>query len=79
MLTRNDATVENALDLVEIARGLGVRHIGFKDVGAEAPMLSRLTAAIRAAGATHGWKSWRPRARLNCARSRLVATSASIC
>ena len=34
MLTRNDATVENALDLVEIARELGLRHIGFKDIGA---------------------------------------------
>jgi hypothetical protein len=52
MLTRNDATVENALDLVEIARELGLRHIGFKDVGAGAPMLKRLTAAIRAAGAS---------------------------
>ncbi len=35
MLTRNDATVENALDLVEVARPLGLKHIGFKDVGAE--------------------------------------------
>jgi hypothetical protein len=52
MLTRNDATVENALDLVEIARELGLSHIGFKDIGAEAPMLGRLTAAIRAAGAS---------------------------
>ena len=52
MLTRNDATVENALDLVEVARSLGLRHIGFKDVGAEAPMLARLAAAIRAAGAS---------------------------
>ena len=52
MLTRNDATVENALDLVEIARELGLSHIGFKDVGAEAAVLRRLTAAIRAAGAT---------------------------
>jgi hypothetical protein len=52
MLTRNDATVENALDLVEIAHGLRVRHIGFKDVGAGAAMLGRLTAAIRAAGAS---------------------------
>jgi hypothetical protein len=51
MLTRNDATVENALDLVEIARELGLRHIGFKDIGAEASMLRRLTTAIRAAGA----------------------------
>jgi hypothetical protein len=52
MLTRNDATVENALDLVEVARELGLRHIGFKDVGAEGPMLTRLAAAIRAAGAS---------------------------
>ena len=52
MLTRNDATVENALDLVEVARSLGLRHIGFKDVGVEAAMLTRLAAAIRAAGAS---------------------------
>ena len=52
MLTRHDATVDNALDLVEIARGLGLRDIGFKDVGAGAPMLKRLTAAIREAGAS---------------------------
>jgi hypothetical protein len=52
MLTHNDATVENALDLIEIARPLGLKHIGFKDVGADAPMLRRLTAAIRKAGAS---------------------------
>jgi hypothetical protein len=52
MLTRNDATVGNALDLVEIARELGLRHIGFKDAGADAPMLRRLTQAIRSAGAS---------------------------
>ena len=52
MLTRNDATVENALDLVEVARPLGVKHIGFKDVGADSGLLRRLTAAIRAAGAS---------------------------
>ncbi len=51
MLTRNDATVENALDLVEVARPLALRHIGFKDVGAEPSALRRLTAAIREAGA----------------------------
>jgi hypothetical protein len=54
MLTRNDATVENALELVEIARLLGLKHIGFKDVGAEASMLKKLTGAIHAAGA----KAW---------------------
>jgi hypothetical protein len=52
MLTRHDVTVENALDLVEIARPLKLKHIGFKDVGADAATLRRLTAAIREAGAT---------------------------
>src|SRR5271165_1202467 len=51
MLTRNDATVGNALELVEAARPLGLKHIGFKDVGADASQLERLTGAIRAAGA----------------------------
>jgi hypothetical protein len=51
MLTRNDATVENALDLVEVARPLALEHIGFKDVGADPELLKRLTAAIREAGA----------------------------
>ncbi len=52
MLTRNDATVENALDLVEIARPVGLKHIGFKDVGADAALLHRLTTVIREAGAS---------------------------
>ena len=51
MLTRSDATVDNALDLVEAARPLALKHIGFKDVGAEPSLLKRLTAAIREAGA----------------------------
>jgi hypothetical protein len=52
MLTRNDATVENALDFVEVARPLGLKHIGFKDVGADSALLRRLTVAIREAGAS---------------------------
>jgi hypothetical protein len=52
MLTRNDATVENALDLIQVARRLALKHIGFKDVGAEPSLLKRLTAAIRDAGAS---------------------------
>ena len=41
-------------------------------------MLQSLTAAIREAGATHGWKSCRRRARPNCAAWSLAAISASI-
>jgi hypothetical protein len=52
MLTRDDATAPNALTLVEAVRPLGLRHIGFKDIGADASTLRRLTAAIREAGAS---------------------------
>jgi hypothetical protein len=52
MLTRNDATVANAVELVEVARPLRLKHIGFKDVGAEPWLLKRLAAAIREAGAS---------------------------
>jgi len=52
MLTRNDATAPNALQLVEAARPLGLAYIGFKDVGADPQTLRRLTQAIREAGAS---------------------------
>jgi len=52
MLTRDDATVANAVELVDVARDAGVAHIGFKDVGADAATLRALAAAIRAAGAS---------------------------
>jgi hypothetical protein len=52
MLTRSDRTVDDALDVFELIRPLGLRHIGFKDVGVAPQVLERLTSGIRAAGAT---------------------------
>ena len=52
MLTRNDATVADANELVPVAASAGVRHIGFKDVGADAVILKSLARAIRDAGAS---------------------------
>lgn len=52
MLTRDDATVPDALDMVEAVRPLALKHIGFKDVGAAPDTLARLAAAIRASGAS---------------------------
>ncbi len=51
MLTRNDATVADALALVEAVRPLRLSHIGFKDMGAAPDTLRVLTRAIREAGA----------------------------
>jgi len=52
MLTRDDATVANALEIVESARPLGLKHIGFKDVGMGPETLRRVARAIREAGAS---------------------------
>jgi hypothetical protein len=51
MLTRDDQTVEDCLDVYDIIREIGVRHIGFKDIGVEQGILATLNAGIKALGA----------------------------
>ncbi|MEM6415827.1 MAG: cupin domain-containing protein [Pseudomonadota bacterium] len=51
MLTRNDRTVAEAADHLDTALSLGVRHVGFKDVGLPVSELKRLNKAIKAKGA----------------------------
>ena len=45
MLTHNDATVANALDVFGTLRDSGLRYVGFKDVGAPLDVLSQLATA----------------------------------
>lgn len=52
MLTRQDRTIDDAQEVLDTISSIGVRHIGFKDVGVPDQVLKSLTAAIRAAGAT---------------------------
>ncbi len=52
MLTRDDRTVEDAAKHLETALSLGVRHIGFKDIGLPVDALRALNATIQARGAT---------------------------
>ncbi len=52
MLTRNDRTVADAAAQLQTALGLGVRHIGFKDIGLPIAELKALNTAIKAGGAT---------------------------
>jgi hypothetical protein len=52
MLTRQDRTVADCLDLVRLIRPLGLKHIGFKDVGVSPTTLSALNDTIRASGAS---------------------------
>ncbi len=51
MLTQRDRTVPAPLEVLDRVRPLGLRHIGFKDIGAPSPVLAKLTEAIRDAGA----------------------------
>jgi hypothetical protein len=50
MLTYNDATVENALDVYRDVRHADLRYVGFKDVGLPFDRLRGLADAIRADG-----------------------------
>jgi len=52
MLTRNDRTVPDASQQLQTALSLGVRHIGFKDIGLPLDQLKSLNVAIQAGGAT---------------------------
>lgn len=52
MLTRSDQTVPDCLDVLDDIRGVGLTHLGFKDVGVPPDVLAELTRRIRAMGAT---------------------------
>ncbi|GAA2816740.1 HisA/HisF-related TIM barrel protein [Streptomyces showdoensis] len=52
MLTRDDRTVTDCLHVLDSVRGLGITHIGFKDVGVDPATLARLHEQIKELGAT---------------------------
>ncbi len=51
MLTRHDRTVEDCLAVMESVAPIGLKHVGFKDVGVDRHVLGALVERIRAAGA----------------------------
>ena len=52
MLTRQDQTVLDGLEVMTEIRAVGLRHIGFKDVGVDKQTLHALNRAVKDAGAT---------------------------
>jgi thiamine monophosphate synthase len=52
MLTRNDRTIEDAESVVDAACDLGIRHVGFKDVGVSTATMQALVQTIRRRGGT---------------------------
>ena len=72
MLTRQDRTIADCLDLFDLIRPLRLRHVGFKDIGVDARTLEALTKAIRGTGATRIYGSGQhdarglPKFRENC-------------
>lgn len=52
MLTHHDATVADALDVYDALRPTGLRHVGFKDIGASPETLSELTRRMHDDGRT---------------------------
>jgi hypothetical protein len=51
MLTRQDRTIVDCLEVFDQVRSLRLGHVGFKDIGVEPASLAALTAAIRDSGA----------------------------
>jgi len=51
MLTQADRTVANCLDVLDQIAPLGLKHVGFKDIGADGATLKRLNDGIKAFGA----------------------------
>jgi hypothetical protein len=52
MLTRNDRTVSDCLHVIDLIEPLGLRHIGFKDIGVTEASAGELVDRIKASGAT---------------------------
>lgn len=52
MLTQHDRTVANCLDVLRQIEGLGVGHIGFKDIGVDRATMVELVRRIKVVGAT---------------------------
>lgn len=52
MLTRDDRTVEDCLEVYDSVRQLPLRHVGFKDVGVAPDILERLHDRIKTDGRT---------------------------
>ena len=50
MLTHHDRTVQNCLDVYDSLSGVGLKHVGFKDVGVDKATLKELTRRIKADG-----------------------------
>src|SRR5688572_2063445 len=50
MFTRRDQTVEDCLTVYDQIRPLGIRHLGFKDVGTDVGTLKELNRRIQADG-----------------------------
>jgi hypothetical protein len=52
MLTRHDQTIEDCLETFDSIASLGLRHVGFKDLGVDHGTLAELNRRIKRSGAT---------------------------
>src|SRR5262249_39527000 len=50
MLTRDDQTIEDCLEVYDSVRGVPMRHVGFKDVGVSPEVLRRLHDSLKTDG-----------------------------
>ncbi|MBR0898993.1 4-hydroxythreonine-4-phosphate dehydrogenase [Bradyrhizobium tropiciagri] len=51
MLTRDDRTIDDCLEVIDITQYIGLKHIGFKDVGVDRDTLVALSRRVKECGA----------------------------
>ena len=61
MLTRQDRTVADCLDVLAQIAPLGLKHIGFKDIGVDPQTLARSMPGSKPSAPRAIWKSSPPR------------------
>ena len=77
MLTHHDQTVPNCLEVYDSLADIGLRHVGFKDVGVDKATLKELTRGSRLTVRSPMSKSSARRRKPSASRSRRRPSSAS--
>jgi len=77
MLTREDQTIEDCLEVYESVRDVPLRHVGFKDVGVDPSTLRRLHDRIKQDGRT-SYMEVVSTSRESCLKSARTATELGV-
>ena len=79
MLTHEDVTVENAFEVHSEIRDVGLRYVGFKDIGLPFDRLKALTEVMHESGQEVMLEVVSEGSRTSCARPRRSTSASTTC